>query len=159
MSRTLSPEQAAKQAGLSRWTISRALQAGRIRGIRDNRGRWRIEPEALEEWLAEQARVQASSPHTELHTVQTPLHSEQHTGQHSQAETSAHQLLITEVAVLKTRLEVLESRAAELIQDRDEARSERDHWRQMAERLSEPSPSLPPLKPPASFLARLFGRT
>ena len=55
MSSTLSPEQAAQRVGLSRWTVSRALQAGRLRGVRDNRGRWRIEVEDLDAWLAAQA--------------------------------------------------------------------------------------------------------
>lgn len=149
MSSTLSPEQAAKQAGLSRWTVSRALQAGRLRGVRDNRGRWRIEAEDLDAWLAEHPPAQASASHSELLAVQLPLH-----GEH------AHQLLTTEVAVLKVRLEAVEGRAADLERDRDEARSERDRWRQMAERLSEASlPPSPPSKPQGGFLARLLGRS
>ncbi len=148
MSSTLSPEQAAQRVGLSRWTISRALQAGRLRGVRDNRGRWRIEVEDLDAWLAAQTPTQVSTTLSELLAVQ-----------HTPDNEQAHQLLTTEVAVLKARLEASEGRAAELERDRDEARSERDRWRQMAERLSEGNHLPPPLpKPQSGFLARLLGR-
>ena len=147
MSSTLSPEQASQRVGLSRWTVSRALQAGRLRGVRDNRGRWRIEAEDLDAWLAAQPPAQASTTHSDLLAVQ-----------HTPDNEQAHRLLTTEVAVLKARLEAFEGRAAELERDRDEARSERDRWRQMAERLSEGNHLPPPVpKPSGGFLARLLG--
>jgi len=87
------------------------------------------------------------------------MHSELLAVQHTSGDGQAHQLLTTEVAVLKARLEALEGRAAELERDRDEARSERDRWRQMAERLSEGNHLPPPQsKPQSGFLARLLGR-
>ena len=61
--KTLSLDQAAKRAGVSRWTISRALQAGRLLGIRDNRGRWRIESELLDAWVVEQRTVLHGEQH------------------------------------------------------------------------------------------------
>jgi exonuclease VII large subunit len=117
--------------------------------VRDNRGRWRIEAEDLDAWLAAQTPTQASTMLSELLAVQ-----------HTPDDEQTHQLLTTEVAVLRARLEAFEGRAAELERDRDEARSERDRWRQMAERLSEGThlpPSVP--KPSGGFLARLLGRT
>jgi excisionase family DNA binding protein len=45
------PAQAAKIAGVSRSTVSRALKEGELRGIRDNRQRWKISDENLQEWL------------------------------------------------------------------------------------------------------------
>lgn len=61
----LSPAQAAHRSGVSRWTISRALKAGELRGQRDNLGAWRIEPEDLDAWAAHRAaavRPSASAP-------------------------------------------------------------------------------------------------
>jgi excisionase family DNA binding protein len=79
---TLSLDQAAKRIGVSRWTVSRALQSGRLLGIRDNRGRWRIEPEPLDAWAAEQrteqhgAKVQSfglklGGPHVDVEEIRT----------------------------------------------------------------------------------------
>jgi excisionase family DNA binding protein len=63
----LSPAQAAHRSGVSRWTISRALKAGELRGQRDNLGAWRIEPDELDAWAAHRAasvRPSASAPPT-----------------------------------------------------------------------------------------------
>lgn len=50
MGMTLSPEQAAKRAGVSRRTLLRAVQLQEIQAVRDNRNRWRIEVESLDAW-------------------------------------------------------------------------------------------------------------
>lgn len=50
--RTLSPNQAAKRAGCGRTSIMRALASGHLRAIRDNAGRWQIDPEALDDWMS-----------------------------------------------------------------------------------------------------------
>lgn len=49
--------QAQKRAGVSRPTLSRALKSGELRGIRDNSGRWLIEPDDLDAWSKERSRV------------------------------------------------------------------------------------------------------
>lgn len=51
----LSPEQAAKRAGVSRRTILRAVQRQELQAVRDNRNRWRVDGESLDAWAA--ARV------------------------------------------------------------------------------------------------------
>jgi excisionase family DNA binding protein len=152
-SRTLTLEQAAKHAGVSRWTVSRALQAGRLLGLRDNRGRWRVDLTALDAWAAEQTR-------TVLHPVQAALHSEQHCAE-EQADGTLHDV---QIAVLRTRLDLAEVRMGELTRERDEAQADaraqrellaaarareepaqaralaaeadRDAWRAQAERLA-----------------------
>jgi len=135
MSTAFTLNQAAKRAGVSRWTIARALKAGRLQGFRDNHGRWRVDPEALETWASEQGTVP--------HMVQAIATAEQ-TGAVVQPPGPD---LTTEIAVLRVRLEGAEARAAELERDRD-------HWRQMAERLSLPrSVEVRP-----GLLGRLFGQ-
>lgn len=158
MGNPLSPEQAAKRAGLSRWTISRALQAGKLRGIRDNRGRWRVETDDLDAWLAEHP----PTLHAEQHSEQPALHTVQHTEHHGLPAEQERHVLTTEIAVLRTRLEAVEGRATELALERDEARTDRDRWRVMAEHLVEREterPAKPPVeaRPRSGFLARLLG--
>lgn len=46
----LSPEQAAKRAGVSRRTIVRAVHLQELQASRDNRNRWRIDAERLDAW-------------------------------------------------------------------------------------------------------------
>lgn len=50
MGMTLSPEQAAKRAGVSRRTLLRAVQLQELQAVRDNRNRWRVEVESLDVW-------------------------------------------------------------------------------------------------------------
>lgn len=134
-------DQAAERASVSRWTVARALKAGRLRGFRDNRGRWRVDPEALETWAAEQGTV----PHM-VQAVATPE-------QPGAAVQPFGPDLTTELAVMRVRLEGAEARAAELERDRD-------HWRKLAGRLSERQPSQAEARMEArpGFLARLLGR-
>lgn len=54
LSAHLSPAQAADRAGVSRWTIMRAVKSGRIEGHRDNRNHWRLDLESVDAWAAAQ---------------------------------------------------------------------------------------------------------
>lgn len=54
-----SPAQAAKIAGVSRSTVSRALTEGKLRGTINNKNHWKISDENLQEWLG---RVQHKAP-------------------------------------------------------------------------------------------------
>ena len=111
MSAHLSPAQAAARLGVSRWTISRALKAGELKGMRDNRGGWRIAPADLEAWAA-----------SRLHGVRTG----------ADAPPAPHPAEI-EVAALRAEVSGLRERVADLTSDRDA-------WRAQAERLaSQPS--------------------
>ena len=62
----LSPAQAADRAGVSRWTVMRAVKAGRIEGHRDNRNHWQLDPDAVDAWAAAHCvhSVPAHTPHT-----------------------------------------------------------------------------------------------
>lgn len=60
--RTLSPKQAASRARCGRSSIMRALSSGELRAIRDNRGRWQIEPEALDDWCSLRRSHDRQSP-------------------------------------------------------------------------------------------------
>lgn len=55
MGLTLSPEQAAKRAGVSRRTILRAVQLQELQAVRDNRNRWRIDGDSLDAWAVRRA--------------------------------------------------------------------------------------------------------
>ncbi|MCA0943272.1 helix-turn-helix domain-containing protein, partial [Salipiger pacificus] len=48
---TLSPQNAAEISGYSRTTIRQALETKELKGIRNNRGHWRIRRPDLDEWL------------------------------------------------------------------------------------------------------------
>ena len=66
MTLSLSSTKAAKAAGVSRWTVVRALKSGELRGFLDNKGQWRITPEELAAW-----RSAPSAPETpRAHAVQ-----------------------------------------------------------------------------------------
>jgi len=61
--RTLTPAEAAAQAGLSRWSIMRAINSGKLKAIRDNRNQWQISEASLKAWLADTVRtVKAAHP-------------------------------------------------------------------------------------------------
>lgn len=51
MAMTLTPEQAAKIAQVSRGTINNAIRSGALKAQRDNRNRWRIDPADLHAWI------------------------------------------------------------------------------------------------------------
>jgi excisionase family DNA binding protein len=53
----MSPAQAAQVAGVSRWTIMRAIKAQELQAIRDNRNHWQIAPDALDKWRSSTVRT------------------------------------------------------------------------------------------------------
>lgn len=125
--------QAAKAAGISKATITRALQSGKISGLKDDNGTWRIDP-------------------AELHRVFPPV-------AHEPPETRAVKQYATpekptEAGVLERENQIL--REALL-----EARQERDRWHQIAERLSISPPAPAPIlqKPTGGFWSRLFRKS
>ena len=122
----LSLNQAAARGGVSRWTVSRALQAAQLRGMRDNRGRWRVEPEDLDTWAAEQSPVQPER-RTVLQLEQDRAEPILHVEQHGAAPVQAVEV---EVAVLRVQLEAL---AGQL----DREREDRVHDRATVEDLRE----------------------
>lgn len=105
----MSPAQAAQAAGVSRWTVMRAIKSLDLQASRDNRNQWRISQEALERW-----RLHTVRTGDDVHTPHTP---------------HAESISIAE-AELREKLAAAIARA-------DAAEAERDRWRAMAEKLAE----------------------
>jgi len=126
--------QAAKAAGVSKATITRALQSGKISGLKSDNGAWSIDP-------------------VELHRV-FPFVAEETPATHSMKQV-ATQDKSNATGVLERENQMLREALAE-------ARQERDRWHQIADRLSiaPPSPSPLPVQEtqPNSFWLKLFGR-
>lgn len=122
--------QAAKAAGVSKATITRALQSGKISGSKDDNGAWSIDP-------------------SELHRVFPPVaHEPPETQTMKQPATPEN---VNEIGVLERENQMLREALIE-------ARQERDRWHQIAERLSitPPAPAPVPQKPAGGFWSRLF---
>lgn len=62
----MSPAQAAQVAGVSRWTIMRAIKSQKLQAMRDNRNHWQITPDALDTWRPSTVRKPDAShtPHS-----------------------------------------------------------------------------------------------
>lgn len=103
----------------------RALTSGHLRATRGNDGSWQIAPEALDDWLSLRSPARISPDQTE----------DRPTG----PETD-------QLAEAQTRAAVAEARLADALADRDQ-------WRSLALRLSEPRPIVG-----VSLWERLFGR-
>lgn len=125
--------QAAKAAGVSKATITRALQGGKISGSKDDNGAWSIDP-------------------AELHRVFPAV-------AHAPPETLIVKQYATPEKPNETR--VLERENQMLREALTEARQERDRWHQIAERLSIAPPAPAPIrqKPAGGFWSRLFRRS
>lgn len=136
----LTPAQTAQRLGVNRSTVSRMLAAGEIRGMRDNSGRWRIDPADLPETPKETPR-----------------------------ETPEIDTLRADLSAARERIARLEGEAvgaAELLAGergrRESAEKDRDEWREIANRLSRAAEA--PAPPRASsgtetgIFSRLFGK-
>jgi excisionase family DNA binding protein len=108
----MTPEQAAQAAGVSRWTILRAIKNQRLQARRDNRNRWQITREALRDWSA--------------HTVRTVCEPEAEPPPAQQDEAPA----------MRAALAAETARADAAERARDQAETERDQWRDMAQILA-----------------------
>lgn len=104
----MSPEQAAQAAGVSRWSVMRAIKSLKLKAIRDNRGNWRIDRADFEAWRAAQG---------------PSLSAAQPAAQEAEGD-------------LRVRLAAAEVRAESAERARDVAEADRDRWQAMAERLA-----------------------
>jgi excisionase family DNA binding protein len=111
----MSPAQAAQVAGVSRWTIMRAIKAQDLQATRDNRNQWRISAESLKAWRTS--------------TVRTP--EESHTT-HTQNLVSE---LRMKLAAETSRADVAEAMLARELEALNEVRADRDAWKQQATTL------------------------
>lgn len=134
----LSPAQAAQRVGVSRSKISRALTGGELRGVRDNRGHWRIEPDAVDAWAATHC---ANTPAHRAHTA----HEQSKTVQATTVSTFKDKLEsdALELATTKAENGQLRERLADLENERERERGQfrermadlerdRNEWRDMA---------------------------
>lgn len=141
MTSFLTPQQAADRAKCARSTIMKVLASGELRATRNNSGRWKIDPVALDDWLSlrdtvrQSPAVSSDSQNDSLRTVVETLR-----GERDEAR--------LEAAALRAEGAQLRERLDELRSDRDQLRADRDNWQRLAERSSQPRPGL---------LDRLFG--
>ena len=125
--------QAAKAAGVSKATITRALQSGKISGLKDDSGAWSIDPAELHRVFPFQAPDRSADRFPEPQPTTLENH----------PTTPTDRGLEREVELLREMLAKAEANA--------------DHWRTMAERqqmlLEDKRP-----KESRSLLQRLLGR-
>lgn len=141
----LTPKGAAERAGVSRPTIVRALQDRQITAQKDNRGRWLITPEAVDEWSSRRAvpaaAVRVDSVHeqriaaleVEVETLKTALHDRE------------------------TALARAEGEAAGQAARMGDLARDRDAWRAQAEQLAS-GDGRPVITRRSGLLGRLLGR-
>lgn len=72
--RPLSPAAAAKRAGCGRTSIMRALDSKTLKATRDNRNRWKIDPDDLDKWAGNRDGHVRSEPDTDRDTVRPDDH-------------------------------------------------------------------------------------
>lgn len=111
----ISPAQAAQAAGVSRWTIMRAINSQELLAIRDNRNQWKITLDALDRWRASTVRTPDA-----LHTL------------HPQEEV---QELREKLAAETSRADVAEAMLAREREVLADLRADRDAWKQQATAL------------------------
>lgn len=114
----LTPKQAADRTGCGRSSIMRALAAGHLKATRDNSGRWLIDANAADDWASMRPQDRPSP------VITTEPEKNDRTP-----------IPVTDSAETLARLAVAEARLTDAL-------AERDRWRALAERLSEPRPSI-----------------
>lgn len=107
----MSPAEAAQVAGVSRWTIMRAIKTHDLRAVRDNRNHWKIDQEELDRWRT--AHCAHSVP----------------------AQVALHTPADSPETLAKLAAETARADAAE--RARDQAEADRDAWRAQAEKLAD----------------------
>lgn len=113
----LSPAAAAKRAGCGRTSIMRALESKSLSGIRDNRNRWKISVQVLDEWAKSRPDTDRSEP------VTSPVTHLDNPG------------LLAQIAAAQATIDGLEARLAD-------TQAERDRLAQLLDKAMSPQPSL-----------------
>jgi len=105
---TLSPNEAAKRYAVSRRTIMRAIETGKLIARRDNRNQWQVEESSLAQWAAQPVAQASAQPAPTL------------IGDHS-------------MHVLEERVRGLEALLTEMRSDRDawRAAAQKPWWKRL----------------------------
>ena len=131
---------AAKATGKTKTAIAESIKKGRISAIKDEFGRYQIDP-------------------AELHRVYPPL-SEADRQEDSQAVHDKTHELTTKIMVLEAQLQSIAELKAQIAAERDDLRADRDHWReeaaQMRRMLTDQSSKAAVTESAGGFLNRLF---
>ena len=104
--------EAAKETGLTKPAIFKAIKSGKISASKDERGQWMIDP-------AELFRVY--DPASKKETVEPQ---------------TAHLSLLLKLQELESKLEVTDQRLLDKDREIEDLRTQRDHWRTQAEHIT-----------------------
>jgi chromosome segregation ATPase len=130
---------AAKATGKTKTAIAESIKKGRISAIKDDFGRYQIDP-------------------AELHRVYPPL-SEVDRQEDQKDGRDKTQELTTKIMVLEAQLQAIAELKAQIVAERDDLRADRDHWREEAaqiRRILTDQSAKPTAEAAASFWKRLF---
>ncbi len=144
--------QAAKQSGLSKATISRAIRDGKLSAERSpDAGSFKIDPAELCRYAEAVKVLRAISETGDEKRPVTPL---------AALETGSEASLEQRIALIEERhrRELAEQRLADLKAQLEEMRAQRDKWQEQAQRLAlAPPQSASVPAAPRGFWKRLFG--
>jgi hypothetical protein len=140
--------QAATASGVSKSTILRAIQSGRMSASRTDTGGYEIDP-------AELFRVYPATARDALRDTPAGHNAPPSSADGTAVAQQPVHTLQTRVAVLEAELSGLRETLQAERRRADETAVDRDAWRSQAERLTLPAPKAAPERP--GFLARLFG--
>ena len=119
----MTPAQAAERAGVSRWTIMRAIKAHDLKASRNNRNRWIIAETALDAWRSHSLHsVRAQEDAPEL--AQQSTRSEEHVRDRE------------ELAGLRVEGRMLREAVEAAERDREVWRGEAEAWKRQAQDLT-----------------------
>lgn len=151
---------AAKHAGLSKGTISKAISSGKLTAQKsEDTGSYKIDPAELQRYM-DAVSVQRA-------TVEKPvsLEDEERTATHSNTKETLSETVyerrlkeVQERAELQARTKLAEERLSDLKAQLEEMREQRDQWREQAQRLALPAPAAATPQPaPQPERRGLFG--
>ena len=125
--------EAARQSGISKSTLSRAIKDGKLSAVRSaDTGSYKIEQAELARYIEATAVIRA--------TVEKPAE----TGATTQTATPLER---AETAVFEAQIAGLKQVADLLREQLDDMKGQRDRWQQQAERLALPAPARRPWWP------------
>lgn len=134
----LSPQAAAKRAGVGRTTIMRALEKGDIPlSHKDNGGRWKISAQGLEDWMKMRPVTARKSPDSSSDTDGYQPDSDH--GHIVMVSPTDHFKALADLAAANARLEEIR---AGMERDEERHRAEISRLASIIEKLAKPRPTL-----------------